>query len=324
MKKRGMRQLNRKLRSQSGASLMVALLFFLVCAIVGVIVLTAATASMGRVSAMGKDQKNKYAVQSAANVIVNELQDNQMSFKATAALPEEKTTEENATAVTLSENKLEFKDVKYGFGKYGSTIDPAEDLSNLLQNTNGNITFMGSTGDLQTLERNLGGLIFLKDMNVKEGGRPITGTWDETTDGQYNWNWQLSDSDGDIFRYTTEDPATITASYGRKDQKVMAVFSIDANFNISVVLYPAASIKSKTEDLASLDPQEAVKKADHVLFIKIPAQVKVKYKIQNGDHTATANADVVWGIDVTDDKRSNVTITSNKTALDNTNFFFSN
>lgn len=317
MKKSNINRFMRKLHSESGASLAVALLFFIVCAIVGSIVLTAATASMGRISAMGKDQENKYAVQSAANVLVNELQGNEMSFEAVSG-----TVSEN----DLQGSTIEFEEIKYGFGIYSPNTKPAanQKLSSLIQYTDGDVSFMGRNGDLQLLERSLGGLIYLKDKEVTAASiHKITGTWDKTTDGKYSKNWQLSDSDADIFHYMTEKPAAITAAYRGEEQKVMAIFSIDANFNISIVLYPATSITSKTEDdLAKMtDPQKAVEKADHVLYVKIPAQVTVHYSIDHTSSQCKADCDVVWGVDVTDNNRSNVTITSNKAALDVDGFF---
>lgn len=58
----------RKLKSNEGASLMVALLFFVVCATVGSIVLTAATAAAGRMDGLKKNNQEFYALKSAAQV----------------------------------------------------------------------------------------------------------------------------------------------------------------------------------------------------------------------------------------------------------------
>lgn len=62
-----------KLQSNTGASLAVALLFFLVCAVVGTMLLVSASTASGRMkSAISYDQ-NKYAVESAAKVLKEDL-----------------------------------------------------------------------------------------------------------------------------------------------------------------------------------------------------------------------------------------------------------
>ena len=58
----------RKLRSNEGASLMVALLFFVICAALGSIVLTSATVAAGRMTGMKKGNQSFYAVTSAAEL----------------------------------------------------------------------------------------------------------------------------------------------------------------------------------------------------------------------------------------------------------------
>ena len=68
------RQLNNKLHSESGASLMVALLFFVMCATVGTVVLVAASGSAGRdVQQITDEDRQRYSLQSAAQMIVRQL-----------------------------------------------------------------------------------------------------------------------------------------------------------------------------------------------------------------------------------------------------------
>ena len=57
-----------KLKSDSGASLMAALLFFIMCATVGSIILAAATASSGRLAGLKRNEQAHYAVSSAAEM----------------------------------------------------------------------------------------------------------------------------------------------------------------------------------------------------------------------------------------------------------------
>ena len=71
-----MNMLRRKLTSQSGASITYALLLFLVCAVVGSVVLAAGTAAAGRMSKSVESDQRYYAVTSAARVLKDELNGN--------------------------------------------------------------------------------------------------------------------------------------------------------------------------------------------------------------------------------------------------------
>ena len=64
-----------KLKSNSGASLMVALLFFVMAATVGSIILAAATASSGRLANLKKSEQGYYAMSSAADVLTKTILD---------------------------------------------------------------------------------------------------------------------------------------------------------------------------------------------------------------------------------------------------------
>jgi len=62
-----------KSRSTRGASITFALLLFMVCAVLGAVVLTAGTASAGRVSGMAEADGRYYSVSSAAELLTQEL-----------------------------------------------------------------------------------------------------------------------------------------------------------------------------------------------------------------------------------------------------------
>ena len=64
-----MQKLKQKLKSQNGASITFALLLFLVCAVVGSVVLTAGTAAAGRMSELAKMDQRYYSVTSAAQLL---------------------------------------------------------------------------------------------------------------------------------------------------------------------------------------------------------------------------------------------------------------
>lgn len=65
--------LKRKLNSNEGASLMVALLFFIMCATIGSVILAAATASSGRLAKLVKEDQKYYTSTSAASLLTEIL-----------------------------------------------------------------------------------------------------------------------------------------------------------------------------------------------------------------------------------------------------------
>lgn len=68
-----MHTVNNKLRSRRGASITFALLLFLVCAVVGSVVLAAGTAASGRLAKLAESEQRFYAVNSAAELVVSQL-----------------------------------------------------------------------------------------------------------------------------------------------------------------------------------------------------------------------------------------------------------
>jgi hypothetical protein len=62
-----------KLRSRRGASLLAALFVFLVCSVIGIVVVTAATAAAGRASKLAENDQRYFSVASAAELLTQEL-----------------------------------------------------------------------------------------------------------------------------------------------------------------------------------------------------------------------------------------------------------
>ena len=79
-----MQAIKNKIRSRRGASLTFALLLFLVCAVVGSVVLVAGTAVSGRLEELAESEQRFYAVNSAAELIVCQLcgEDNKVTISA--------------------------------------------------------------------------------------------------------------------------------------------------------------------------------------------------------------------------------------------------
>ncbi len=97
----------RKLKSNRGASVIIALLVLLICVTAGAAALTAASANAGRYTHMRRDQQRYLAVSSAAKLVRAELAG--QSFSATAKL------DETVNAETLLH---EYKFITPGDGGY--------------------------------------------------------------------------------------------------------------------------------------------------------------------------------------------------------------
>ena len=86
-----------KLRSNRGASLLVALLLFMVCSVVGIVVLTAASAAAGRASKLAENDLRYYSVASAAELLAQELNGQTVSI-----IREETRTDTTTTVSTMT------------------------------------------------------------------------------------------------------------------------------------------------------------------------------------------------------------------------------
>ncbi len=91
----------KKLQSNKGASLMVALLLFLVCAAVGAVILAAAAATAGRMSERAKMDQRYYSVSSAAELLANQLCDKEVKIERIRTTTAEAVLTFNGTDVTL-------------------------------------------------------------------------------------------------------------------------------------------------------------------------------------------------------------------------------
>ena len=68
------RQVFRRMKNQDGASLMAALLFFVFCGVGASIILASASASAGKIRHLPREDQKRYAVDSAAAFLRDELQ----------------------------------------------------------------------------------------------------------------------------------------------------------------------------------------------------------------------------------------------------------
>ena len=77
-----MSRVQRKIEDRSGASLSVALLSFLVCAIVGSVLIAAASVSMGRMKNIADGEQERYALDSAMEMLAEEMQGGEITLTA--------------------------------------------------------------------------------------------------------------------------------------------------------------------------------------------------------------------------------------------------
>ena len=119
-----MQSLKEKLHSAKGSSLLIVMVYFLLCLFVGGVVLTAATANGGRLAAMKADHQANYAQRSAAMVVQDEMKDKTTSLVIDKITTTTRVTTTNG-ATTVSET------VTYALKISGQ--DGASMLQNIIQ-----------------------------------------------------------------------------------------------------------------------------------------------------------------------------------------------
>lgn len=103
-----MQAIKNKIRSRRGASLTFALLLFLVCAVVGSVVLVAGTAASGRMSQIAEMDQRYYSVNSAARLLIEMMEKYEIrAQKKEAATPETGDDDSDTEYVYLINGKTE-------------------------------------------------------------------------------------------------------------------------------------------------------------------------------------------------------------------------
>lgn len=131
-----MRKIREKLRSQNGASILLALLFFLLCGMVGASVLMAAASNAGKSRSSREEQQKYLTLSSALQLVCDEL----TSAKYTAVFSLEKTEEIMKNVGTETEQKWELDHYKYYYkqtdgvytGKFPENVLPLRNALNKL------------------------------------------------------------------------------------------------------------------------------------------------------------------------------------------------
>lgn len=133
--------IKRKLKSNSGATLLMALLFFAVCAVTGSMILVSATAAAGRLDGLSKRDQNYYAVRSAVKLLEQELKNRYVEVRETLTViveTETKTDEEGneyeETTTSYDYSGPSFFTVNVGDENHPVPVDnPSEDAGMMVE-----------------------------------------------------------------------------------------------------------------------------------------------------------------------------------------------
>ena len=87
-------QISRRIKNQDGASLMAALLFFVLCGVGASILLASASASAGKIRNLPREDQKRYAVDSAAAFLRDELQKTENTVKIKEVIVEDSREED--------------------------------------------------------------------------------------------------------------------------------------------------------------------------------------------------------------------------------------
>lgn len=264
----------RKIEDRSGASLAVALLFFLVCAIVGSVLIAAASVSMGRMKNIDQGEQDRYAVDSAMNLISDRMS-SENTLQLSASMPSrvlvQKITEKDDTGEGAGEeNNSNYDDNGYNKQAFGSnwnlSFTPSETSSNLksFRNHTAELIFKHyMESNAMKSSESSGEKLYL----AGQDNNPL-GIWNPSKDELDDLKSELANNDADKndvdefffgtpdktwtsipmmdFQYLSAQRAAgetsvrevpLTLKISDKEQ-VNILFSMDAQFNITAVIYP--------------------------------------------------------------------------------------
>ena len=100
-----MRKVIKKLKSDTGATLMMALLFFVVCAVTGSMILVSATASSGRLENMKRRDQNYFAVMSAIKMCEQQMKEMDIAFSDKLVVTEVEKEEDDEDVDDIDEDE---------------------------------------------------------------------------------------------------------------------------------------------------------------------------------------------------------------------------
>ncbi len=221
------RILRRKLASRRGASITFALLLFLVCTVIGVIVLVAGTASAGRFSRLSESDSRYYAVSSAAQLLRDEIRGREVTV-----------TRSRTTQVTVTTTSYRYQADENGDGVAEEHTAVAKDVHEGTPTYSYSVTskIPGSTDAFDALQA----MPFLKEAAeyyaLGELGPDAAAAWGSTVS-------LAQDEERDL------GTVTLTLKNASKGEiKGALPVTVSASLNTSGQLLLTLSCKSKAED----------------------------------------------------------------------------
>ncbi len=128
-----MNMIRNKLREKDGASILMGLLYLLVCMMVGTVVLTAATASAGKMAGQQESEQDYLNVASAARLIKDRICELTYTYKTTGTDPDPSGELTAATGDVILKGELE---ALCGILAESLNTNPAEDPDDLQDELN--------------------------------------------------------------------------------------------------------------------------------------------------------------------------------------------
>ena len=190
-----------KLRSQQGASILFAIFFFIVCAVIGSIVLTAGSAAAGRLAEIEAMDDRYYAVTSAAKLLETQLDD--------------------PDTVVIRRKELTADTPVWTVDDYLDAAAPAADIPSLLRLS----VCQVHDADLE-MKYNLPGVQFTRTLTLTKADNPkLNARAVMVMDGKGNVTLQVQDPEG-IYVLKLDCPAhVLTSTYtaGLKKEQVETI-----------------------------------------------------------------------------------------------------
>lgn len=247
-----MTRMKRKIKDRSGASLSVALLFFLVCAIVGSILIAAASVAIGRMKNIDQGEQDRYACDSAMNLIAEKMERGEITFEAkmpNKVLVQTDDNYETGALTDLSQWKL---------SKLSDLPTSSSGFQKLKENVSFSIFQHYAVPDESAGNKVLGDWYLTSAGNKTDSdleeffyGTPDSTYWTDSKRVPINDYMYITD-DGTTDIAPIPKPIALKINQGSTTKDVFSVnvlFCMDAQFNITAVVYPQTTSDLKNARL---------------------------------------------------------------------------
>jgi|GEM_PF-6507251 len=262
-------KLRQKLTDAGGATLMLALLVFIMCAVVASVIMAASTASAGRMTDIAEVNQREYAVLSAAKMVKEEIENQEFEVSA-------------VRSNTFVDNDRNFSNVAVAAPSQGASYDSS------VHNTKFSIVD-GDGNDVYTESGS-----FLAEMIVQmatvspDSGK--NGLSEFLNRGSASLN-SLKESQKVSYIIKISDPSGDEYKDMREDSAVLVEITMDTNGDLTCVFtsakegdedkysvsYTAEMKQYVAADSKSLDPDNAPTSVRTLIEGTSPAQYKTTY-----------------------------------------------